>query len=56
MWLGERSVLNPLTQVTMDIWEEEQMMAVILISCEVAPVADGDPAIAALPLPEVGSD
>lgn len=49
VWLGERLVRNPLTQATIDIWEEEQMMAVILISSEAAPVADGEPVAATLP-------
>jgi len=46
-WLGERFVRKPLTQATIDIWEEEQMMAVILISSEETPVAKRDPVAAA---------
>lgn len=52
VWLGERLVRNPLTQATIDIWEEEQMMAVISIPSEAALVADGDP-VAAAPLEPV---
>lgn len=48
-WLGERLVRNPLTQATIDIWEEEQMMAVILISSDAAAEAEGEPVAAALP-------
>lgn len=51
VWLGERLVRNPLTQATIDIWEEEQMMAVILISSEAALEVDGDPVTATLLVP-----
>lgn len=40
---------NPLTQATIDIWEEEQMMAVILSSSDAAAVADVEPVAATLP-------
>lgn len=43
VWPGERLARNPLTQATMDICEEEQMMAVILIFLEEAAVLDGGP-------------
>lgn len=46
--LLERFARKPLTQATMDICEEAQMMAVMLISSEaVVPVADGESAAAA---------
>lgn len=39
--LGERLERNPLTQATMDIWEEAWMT--MLISCAAVPAADGEP-------------
>lgn len=55
-WLGERLFRNPLTQATIDIWEEEQMMAVILISSDAGAVAEGEPVAAALPAAAVGCE
>lgn len=49
VWLGERLERNPLTQATIDIWGEEQMMAVILISSDVAAVSDVESVAATLP-------
>lgn len=49
VWLGERLARNPLTQATMDICEDEQMMAVMLIFLEEAAVPDGGPAAVTSP-------
>lgn len=56
VWLGERLVRKLLTQATIDIWEEEQAVAVILISSDNAPVADGELVAVGLPVPIAETD
>lgn len=56
VWLGERLVRNPLTQATVDMWEEEQMIVVMSISSEAVPVADGEAIEATLPMPAAAED
>lgn len=56
VWPGERLVRNPLTQATVDMWEEEQMIVVISISSEAVPGANGEAVEATLPMPAAAEE
>lgn len=49
--LGERLVRNLLTHATVDMWVEDPMAAVILISLEGVPMADGELVAVTPPVP-----